>query len=101
MIQAGIMGWFKLITELAHRAERKFGSLGPFTAEEVAALISNAFIGGEGLYLLGLEKKGVPVRQALRRFGELIRIAESTYRNRGLPCGPNFHSKRELSSETA
>lgn len=81
MIQTGITGWFKLIAELAQRAESRFGSLGPFTADEVAALISNAFIGGESLYLLGMEKKGVPVRQALRRFGDLIRIAESTNRN--------------------
>lgn len=81
MIQTGIAGWFRLIAELAQRAERKFGGLGPFTADEVAALISNAFIGAESLYLLGMEKKGVPVRQALRRFGDLIRIAESTNRN--------------------
>jgi hypothetical protein len=53
--------------------------LGPFTAGEIAALVSNAFIGGESLYLLGLERRGVPVRQALRRFGELIRMAESTH----------------------
>jgi len=81
VIQAGIMGWFKLIVELARRAEREFGSLGPFAADEVAALISNAFVGAESLYLLGLEKNSVPVRQALRRFGELIRVAESTHRN--------------------
>ena len=53
------------------------GGLGPFSATEVAALIGCAFIGAESLYLLGGEKKGVPVRQALRRFGDLIRIAES------------------------
>jgi AcrR family transcriptional regulator len=80
-IQAGIMGWYKLIVELAQRAEREFEGLGPFTADEVAALISSAFVGGESLYLLGLEKRNIPVRRALRRFGELIRIAESTYRH--------------------
>ena len=77
VVRAGIMGWLDLITDLARRAEREFGGLGPFSAEEVAALIANAFIGAESHYLLGLEKKGVPVRQALRRFGDLIRIAES------------------------
>jgi AcrR family transcriptional regulator len=76
VIRAGIMGWLDLITGLARRAEREFGGLGPFSAEEVAALIANAFIGAESHYLLGLEKKGIPVRQALRRFGDLIRIAE-------------------------
>jgi AcrR family transcriptional regulator len=78
VIRAGITGWLDLITVLARRAERDFGGLGPFSAEEVAALIANAFIGAESHYLLGLEKKGVPVRQALRRFGDLIRIAEGS-----------------------
>jgi AcrR family transcriptional regulator len=78
VIRAGIMGWLDLITGLARRAEREFGGLGPFSAEEVAALIANAFIGAESHYLLGLEKKGMPVRQALRRFGDLIRIAEGS-----------------------
>lgn len=76
VIRAGIIGWLDLITGLARRAEREFGGLGPFSAEEAATLIANAFIGAESHYLLGLEKKRVPVRQALRRFGDLIRIAE-------------------------
>ena len=78
VIRAGITGWLDLITGLARRAELEFGGLGPFSAEEVAAMIANAFIGAESLYLLGLEKKGMPVRQALRRFGDLIRIAEGS-----------------------
>ena len=45
-------------------------------SEELAALVANAFIGAESHYLLGLEKKGAPVRQALRRVGDLIRMAE-------------------------
>jgi AcrR family transcriptional regulator len=82
VIQAGLMEWFRLLAELARRAEREFGSLGPFTADEIAALVSHAFIGAESYYLLGLEKKGVPVRQALRRFGDLLRIAEAGGRKR-------------------
>jgi hypothetical protein len=35
-------------------------------------------MGAESVYLLGGEKKGVPVRQALQRFGDLIRIAEAS-----------------------
>jgi AcrR family transcriptional regulator len=77
VVRTGLLIWFDLITELAHKAERELGGLGPFSAREVAALIGMAFMGGESLYLLGGEKKGVPVRQALRRFGDLIRIAES------------------------
>jgi AcrR family transcriptional regulator len=80
VIQAGIMGWVTLIAELARRAERDFGGLGPFTADEVAILVASAFIGAESHYLLGFEKKNVPVRQSLRRFGDLIRVMESRHR---------------------
>ena len=59
------------------KAERELGALGPFSAEDIAALVSNAFIGAESLYLIGAEKEGAPVRQALRRFGDLIRNAET------------------------
>ena len=77
VIRAGLLIWFDLLTELARKAERELGGVGPFSAQEIAALISCAFIGAESLHLLGAEKKGVPVRQALRRFGHLIRMAEN------------------------
>jgi AcrR family transcriptional regulator len=78
VIRTGIMEWVDLIAGLARRAERELGGLGPFSGEEVAALVANAFIGAESHYLLGLEKSGMPVRQALRRFGDLIRIGEAS-----------------------
>ena len=77
VIRAGIMGWIDLIVQVARRAERELGGLGPFSPEELGAIVADAFIGAESLYLLGIEKRGSPVRQALRRFGDLIRIAES------------------------
>ena len=80
VIQAALMGWFKLLVELAQRAEREFGGLGPFKADEVAALVGAAFLGAESGYLLGLEKKGLPIRQSLRRFGDLIRTMETAHR---------------------
>jgi AcrR family transcriptional regulator len=80
VIQAGLLGWFKLLVELARRAEREFGGLGPFKADEVAALVGAAFVGAESQYLLGLEKKGIPFRQSLRRFGDLIRMMEAAHR---------------------
>jgi AcrR family transcriptional regulator len=80
VIQAGLFGWFKLLVELARRAEREFGGLGPFKADEVAALVAAAFIGAESQYLLGLEKKGIPFRRSLRRFGDLIRMMEAAHR---------------------
>jgi AcrR family transcriptional regulator len=76
VVRAGIMGWVDLIIGLARKAETELGGLGPFSPEEVGALVANVFIGAEGLYLLGIEKKGSPVRQSLRRVGDLIRIAE-------------------------
>jgi AcrR family transcriptional regulator len=79
-VRAGILRWLELITGLARRAERELGGVGPFSADEACALVASAFIGVESLYLLGLEKKGSPVRAALRRVGDLIRIAEARHR---------------------
>ena len=76
VVRTGLMGWFELIADVARQAERELGGLGPFSPEEVAALVSSAFIGGESLFLLGAEKKGAPVRQSLRRVGDIIRMAE-------------------------
>jgi AcrR family transcriptional regulator len=77
VIRASLMGWIDLIVGVAREAERKLGGLGPLTPEEVGALAANAFIGAESLFLLGLEKRGLPVRQALRRIGDFIRMAET------------------------
>ena len=77
VVRTGLMGWFELIIGVARHAERELGGLGPFSTAEIATLIGGAFIGGESLYLLGLEKQGSPVRQALRRVGDAIRIAEA------------------------
>ena len=76
IVRAGLMGWVELITDLARRAERELGSLGPFRAEDIGALAASAFIGAESLFLLGLEKQGSPVREALRRVGEAIAALE-------------------------
>ncbi len=77
VVRTGLTGWFELIADVVRHAEKEVGGLGPFSPEEIAALVSSAFIGGESLFLLGVEKKGAPVRQSLRRFGDVIRMAES------------------------
>jgi AcrR family transcriptional regulator len=77
VVRAEQKGWLDLVNGLARRAEKEFGGFGPFSAAEVGALIATAFMGAESLHLLGTEKIGVPLRQALRRVGDLIRIAES------------------------
>jgi AcrR family transcriptional regulator len=65
-------GWFALLAE----AERRHGPLGPFTADEVATLVTTAFIGAEALLLLGFDRRLMPIRSALRRIGLVIRALE-------------------------
>lgn len=69
-------GWNALLTEMAERVGAEIGGFGPFSPKEVAALVASAFIGGESLILLGVEKQGFPIRDSLRRVGDLIRILE-------------------------
>jgi AcrR family transcriptional regulator len=76
VVRKSLEHWIGLVIELARRFERQFGPLGPFTPEDVAALVSNAFIGAESLVLTGIESPGVPLRQSLRRVGALIRTLE-------------------------
>jgi len=75
-VRRDLNGWFVLLTALAEEAAQRFGGLGPFTPAEVASLVGAAFLGGEAGILLGFESDRAPIRQALRRFGELIRLAE-------------------------
>ena len=71
-----ITGWVDLIAGVAREAEGRFGPLGPFPADEIAALIGQAFLGGEAMLLLGFDRRQWPVRSALRRFSVLIREFE-------------------------
>jgi len=71
-----LQGWIDLITGVVLEAERTFGPLGPFPASEIAALIGQAFLGGEAMLLLGFDRSEWPVRSALRRFALLIREQE-------------------------
>jgi hypothetical protein len=69
-------GWFHLLAEVVREAECRHGSLGPFTAEELAALAGCAFIGSEALLLLGFDRQLLPIRSALRRVGVVLRQLE-------------------------
>lgn len=71
-----LSGWVDLLTNVAREAEARHGALGPFTAEEVGALIGQMFMGGEAMLLLGFERQEWPVRAALRRIGVVIRHYE-------------------------
>jgi AcrR family transcriptional regulator len=75
-----LSGWFSLLAEVAREAEQRYGSLGPFTADEVATLVSTSFIGAEALLLLGFDREVMPIRSALRRFGVVIRRLEEAGR---------------------
>jgi AcrR family transcriptional regulator len=68
-----LRGWLQLLTDVAHEAQRRHGPLGPFTAEEIAGLIGQTFMGGEALLLLGFDRRQWPIRAALRRIGAVIR----------------------------
>jgi AcrR family transcriptional regulator len=80
-------GWYQLLAEVTQQAGRRHGRLGPFTAEEVAALVMSAFIGAEALILAGFDRQVLPVRAALRRVGVLIReLEEGRARDAGVPA---------------
>jgi AcrR family transcriptional regulator len=82
VVRSALSGWITLITGLARQSETELGGWGSFSPEEVSALVSAAFIGGESLILLGIETKATPLRRSLRRVGDLIRIAESQSKDR-------------------
>ena len=80
-------GWVALLAEVAREAERRHGTLGPFTAEELATLVASAFFGSEALLLLGFDREVLPIRSALRRVGVLIRqLEEGRTRDAGMPA---------------
>jgi AcrR family transcriptional regulator len=69
--------WTRLHSDLAREAERNFGSLGPFSSEDIPALVHSAFVGTEALYFLGSERNDYPLRRALRRIGDVFRFFEN------------------------
>ncbi len=75
-VQIAVHGWQALLAEMAERVGQEIGGLGPFSPKDVASLVGGAFMGAESMFLLGMEKKGVPVRDCLRRVADLIRISE-------------------------
>lgn len=84
-VRSLLRGWYDVLTEVAEEAEARFGSLGPFTAAEVATLVGNAFMGSEALILLGFDRNDLPIRTALRRIGTLIRSIEERPATNGRP----------------
>ena len=89
-----LLGWLGLLTEVVREAERTLGSLGPFTAAELATLIGQIFLGGEAVLLLGFDRGQVPVRSALRRVGLLIRSLEEGVREEAATSGTSDEEER-------
>ena len=75
-VSAELQGWFDLLAEVAQRAAERFGSPGPFTPAELAALAGLPFLGAEAVILLGLDDSKIAARSALRKIGELLRTLE-------------------------
>lgn len=73
----GMIGqWFSVLAEVSDRAAMRIGGLGPFTAAEAGVIAGAPFLGVESMVLLGFEEKDIPMRSALRKFGELLRALE-------------------------
>jgi AcrR family transcriptional regulator len=75
-VAAQVRGWFDLLAEVARRAAERYGSPGPFTPEELAALAGLPFLGAEAVILLGMDESEIAARSALRKIGELLRQLE-------------------------
>ena len=87
-VSTEVQGWFDLLTAVAQRAADRFGSLGPFTPEELAALAGLPFIGAEAVILLGLDESKIAARPALRKIGELLRLLEGATGTEGAVMTP-------------
>jgi len=75
-VRGMIGGWFALLADVARREGQRTGGLGPFTPEEVAALMGMPFLGAEAQILLGFPESEIPARSALRKIGTVIRQLE-------------------------
>jgi AcrR family transcriptional regulator len=69
-------GWYHLLAEVARTEQDRGADFGPFTPDEVAALMSTPFLGAEELILLGVTEAALPTRSALRKVGGLLRAID-------------------------
>lgn len=71
-------GWYRLLADVAEREQGRGVDLGPFTPDEVAALMATPFLGAEEVILLGVPEATVPIRSALRKVGVILRDVMAT-----------------------
>jgi AcrR family transcriptional regulator len=75
-VLAMLQSWMDVLETVAREAETRFGTLGPFTAADIATLVGLAFLGGEALILLRDPAWTGRVRASLRRVTSLLRSLE-------------------------
>lgn len=75
-VAAILTRWLGLLEQVAEDAEEHLGPFGPLGPRDVATLVGAAFLGGESMLLLDADRWSDPVLRALRRVGDLIRLAE-------------------------
>jgi AcrR family transcriptional regulator len=68
--------WFEVLADVAGRAAARIGGLGPFTPAEAGLIAGMPFLGMETMILLGFTEEELPMRSALRKFGEVLRDLE-------------------------
>jgi len=71
-----LRNWYVLLADVAGRASERIGGLGPFTASEAGFVAGVPFLGAEAMILLGFTEEEVPIRSALRKFGDVLRALE-------------------------
>lgn len=74
-VRKSLSAWFDLLASVAADAMDR-GIQSPFTPRELAVLAGTPFLGVESLVLLGFEEKDLPMRSALRKVGEVIKVME-------------------------
>lgn len=75
-VKSMLANWFALLTEVAQSASLRLGGLGPFTAAEAGVVAGVPFLGVETMILLGFTEEELPLRSALRKFGDVLRGLE-------------------------
>lgn len=70
--------WTAVLTDVVEKALDKGAGFGLFTTPEIVGLVEAAFLGAESMILLGRERRGRPVRKALRRIGDAIAEVEAS-----------------------
>jgi AcrR family transcriptional regulator len=76
-VREQLSGWFHILSDVARRAHDRLGGLGPFTPNEVSALMGLPFLGAETAILLGFDDADLPARSALRKIGDVLRRLET------------------------